>query len=390
MVITLLMASSAPTPLYSVYEQEWTFGPLTTTAVFGVYAVGVLVALLVVGRISDHVGRRPVLVTALVMQAASMVVLIEATGVSALFGARIVQGLATGAALGAIGAAMLDVDQARGTLLNSVAPPAGTALGALVSGLLVQFLPAPTTLIYAVLLGVFVLQVVGVWLMPETVTRAPGALRSMRPEVGVPRRLRGPVLTAAPVLLAVWALTGFYGSLSPVIIADLAGHRSFVLGGLGFFVLAGAGSVGVLLTWRLAAARAMTLGVVSLVIGVALTQVAIAAGSLTGFLLATAVAGVGFGGGFQGGLRIVVPLAEPHERAGVLSVVYMVSYSAFGVPAVLAGAALAGGDSLRSTSLEYAAAVIALALLALAGLALQGRRPDRPAHRSRAGSPEAA
>lgn len=394
--VTLLMASSAPTPLYSVYQQAWGFGPLTTTVVFGVYAVAVLVALLVVGRLSDHVGRRPVLVVALVLQAASMVVLIEATGVGALVVARVVQGLATGAALGAIGAALLDVDRGRGTLLNSAAPPVGTALGALVTGLLVRFLPAPTTLVYAALLVVFVVQALGVWWMRESVGRVPGsgrtALRSLRPEVAVPRRLRGPVLTAAPVLLAVWALAGFYGSLSPAIVTSLTGHRSFVLGGLGLFVLAGSGAVCVVLTRNNRAARVMTLGVVSLVVGVVLTQVAVTAGSLVGFFVGTAVAGIGFGAGFQGGLRIVVPLALPHERAGVLSVLYVVSYSAFGVPAVAAGALLAHGRSLRTTSLEYAVVVAVLALLALGGLLRQSRatrvaargRPARP------GCPETA
>ncbi|GGF41865.1 MFS transporter [Marmoricola endophyticus] len=389
--VSLLMASSAPTPLYSVYQQEWAFGPLTTTVVFGVYAVAVLVALLVVGRVSDHVGRRPVLAVALLMQAVSMVVLIDATGVGLLAGARVVQGLATGAALGSIGAALLDVDRARGTLLNSAAPAVGTALGALVAGLMVQFLPAPTTLVYAVLLAVFVLQLAGVAWMRESVGRVPGggraALRSLRPEIAVPRRLRGPVLTATPVLLAVWALAGFYGSLSPTIVTTLAGHRSFVLGGLGLFILAGSGAVTVVLTRDVGATRVMTLGIGALVAGVALTQVAVGADSLVGFFVGTAVAGVGFGAGFQGGLRTVVPLTRPHERAGVLSVLYVVSYSAFGVPAVAAGALLARGGGLRTTSVEYAAAVAVLALLALAGLVRRRRRAALPAA---AGCPEAA
>ncbi|KAJ1684451.1 hypothetical protein LUZ63_020206 [Rhynchospora breviuscula] len=397
--ISLLMASSAPTPLYSVYQQEWSFGPLTTTVVFGVYAVAVLAALLVVGRVSDHVGRRPVLVVALLMQAGSMVALIDATGVGVLAGARVVQGLATGAALGSIGAALLDVDRARGTLLNSAAPAVGTALGALVAGLLVQFLPAPTTLVYAVLLTVFVLQLVGVAWMRESVERVPGgaraALRSLRPEVAVPRRLRGPVLTAAPVLLAVWALAGFYGSLSPAIVTTLAGHRSFVLGGLGLFVLAGSGALTTVLTRDLPARRVMALGGLALFAGVLLTQVAVGTGSLVGFFASTAVAGVGFGAGFQGGLRTVVPLARPHERAGVLSVLYVVSYSAFGFPAVAAGALLASGGALHTTSVEYAVAVAALAVLALLGLARQARSAAARSAAARPGTcagtcPEAA
>src|SRR5664279_2870772 len=67
-VVTFLAGSSAPTPLYAVYQDEWGFTPITTTVVFGVYAVAVLVALLIAGSLSDHVGRRPVLIAAIAGQ----------------------------------------------------------------------------------------------------------------------------------------------------------------------------------------------------------------------------------------------------------------------------------------------------------------------------------
>jgi MFS family permease len=108
-VVSLLAASSAPTPLYAIYQQRWGFSPITVTVVFGVYAVAVLVSLLVLGRLSDHTGRRPVLLTALLGQAAAMVVFVTADGVDALLAARVMQGVSTGAALGALGAAMLDI-----------------------------------------------------------------------------------------------------------------------------------------------------------------------------------------------------------------------------------------------------------------------------------------
>src|ERR1700760_4353999 len=74
LIVSLLAASSAPTPLYAIYQQRWGFSPITTTIVFGVYALAVLASLLTLGRVSDYVGRRPVLLGALTVQAASMVV----------------------------------------------------------------------------------------------------------------------------------------------------------------------------------------------------------------------------------------------------------------------------------------------------------------------------
>ena len=127
-----------------------------------------------------------------------MVVYATAGGVGELMGARIIQGVATGAALGAIGAGMLDVDRERGALANALSPGLGTGSGALISALFVQFLPAPTHLIYFALIGVFAAQAIGVALLRETVTPVPVTRAVFVPEVRLPRAVRGPVLAAAP------------------------------------------------------------------------------------------------------------------------------------------------------------------------------------------------
>ena len=379
-IVSFLAGSSAPTPLYAVYQSEWGLRPITVTVVFGVYALAVLTALLTLGRLSDHIGRRPVLLAAIAVQAVSMVVFTTADGVPALLIARVIQGLSTGAAAGAIGAGMLDLDRAKGTLANAVAPGTGTATGALVSALVVQFLPAPTHLIYLALLVVFALQAAGIALMPETVTPKPGALATLVPDVKLPRAVRRPVLVATPVLFAVWALAGFYGSLGPSLVRQLAGSDSAVLGGLGLFVLAGV-AAGSVLVLRNAPARAVMLtGIVGLIVGVAATLAAIGTGSTVGFFAGTAVAGVGFGSGFQGGIRTVMPLAAAHERSGVLSLLYVVSYLGMGAPAVVAGFLVVHVGGLLDTARAYGIAVIVLA-----GLALLGLRRRRPA-----GDPEPA
>ncbi len=372
LVVSFLAAASVPTPLYAVYQREWGFSPITTTVVFGVYAVAVLSSLLVLGRVSDHVGRRPVLVAALVGEAASMVVFATAEGVAELLVARVVQGVATGVALATVGAGLLDLDRKRGTVANAVAPGVGTGSGALASGLVVQLLPAPTHLVYLAAIGVFALQAAGVLAMRETAPRHAGALASLVPDVRLPRSVRAAAVTVAPVLLAVWALAGFYGSLGPALVRELTGSTSSVLAGLGLFVLAGVAALSVFVLRNAAPTVLMSGGVAALVVGVALTLLAVDARSAVGFFLATAVAGVGFGSGFQGGIRTVLPLPRPHERAGVLSVLYMVSYLGLGGPAVVAGVLVVHGGGLLATTREYAAAVILAALLAAVGLA---RRP---------------
>src|SRR3984957_913474 len=280
LIVALLASSAAPTPLYAIYQARWHFTPITTTVVFGVYAMAVLVALLTVGKLSDHVGRRPVLLTALAAHAGSLVIFATATGVPALLSARVVQGLSTGAALGAIGAAMLDMDRELGTFANAVAPGLGSATGAIASALAVRFLPDPTHLIYLALIGVLALQAIAIAAMRETVSPAPGALASLRPEITLPRALRAPVLTAVPVLFAVWALAGLYGALGPALVHALTGSGDVVLGGLSLFVLAGSAVVATVAFRRAPARTMMMTGIGALIIGVALTVLAVSVGSV--------------------------------------------------------------------------------------------------------------
>lgn len=375
-VVSFLAGSSAPTPLYAVYQREWGFSPITTTVVFGIYALAVLAALLTFGSLSDHVGRRPVLLAGIGLQMITMLVLSFADGVPALLLARVVQGLATGAALGALGAGMLDLDRTRGTVANAVAPMTGTAVGGIASGLLVQYLPAPTHLVYLALLGVMALQGAGVLLMRETSATAPGALGSLRPRLGVPAAARRPLLVAVPVAVAVWALAGFYGSVGPAVVARVTGSSSAVLGGAALFVLAASGALTVLLLPAAAAPhRVMIFGSSALILGVATTLAGIQLSSASVFFAGAAVAGAGFGAGFQGAIRTVIPLAATHERAGLLSAVYVVSYLAMGLPAVIGGFLVVDGGGLLPTAREYGAAVMALAALALIGTLLtQGER----------------
>jgi MFS family permease len=377
--VSFLAGSSAPTPLYAVYQGKWGFSPITTTIVFGVYALAVLTALLTVGSLSDHVGRRPVLITAIAVQAATMIVFATADGVPALMLARVVQGLSTGAALGAVGAGLLDLDRRKGTIANAVAPITGTATGALGSAVLVQLLPAPTRLIYLVLFVIFLGQGVGVWFMAETsAPRAPrAALGSLRPQFGVPAIARRPLLVAAPALVAVWSLAGLYGSLGPTVVRLIVGSNSIVFGGLALFVLAASGALTVLVLHNAAARMMMFRGLLALLAGVGLTLLALIQSSTAEFFIGTAVAGVGFGAAFQGAIRTVIPLAAAHHRAGLLSTVYVISYLAMGLPAVIAGFLVVHGGGVLATAREYAVAVMVLVVTALAGLALSRPRAER-------------
>jgi len=363
--VSFLAGSSAPTPLYALYQARWGFSPITVTVIFGIYALSVLAALLFVGRLSDHLGRRPVLIAATVAQTASMVIFATASGLGGLLLARSIQGLATGAAVGAVGAGMIDLNKERGATANAIAPTFGTAAGGVLSGYLVQYLPAPTHLIYAVLGVIFVLQGIGVALMADTITPAPGALASLKPQIGLPRATRGPLLLALPVLMASWALGGFYACLGPMLVRGMLGVGSALLGGLALFVLAASAALAVFVLRRRDSRALMTFGASMLAAGVGVTVWSLPHHAIVVFFIGTCVAGVGFGTGFQGAVRSVLPFAAPHERGGVLSVVFIVSYLSMGVPAIAAGALVARHGNILGIGMEFGIAVLTLALAAV-------------------------
>ncbi|HEY0232500.1 MAG TPA: MFS transporter [Dokdonella sp.] len=369
--ISFLAGSSAPTPLYGTYQAAWGFSPIVVTVIFGIYAVAVLVALLFAGRLSDHLGRRPVLLATIAAQALTMLLFATAGSVTQLLVARVLQGLAAGAAVAAVGAGMLDLDRTRGTVANAVAPAFGTATGAILAGLMVQYLPAPTHLIYAFLGGVLILQGIGVALMDETISPQPGALASLKPRFRLPAATREPLLLAIPILVASWALAGFYGSLGPMLVRGMMGSNSPLLGGLALFALASSAGVSVLALQHRAPRAMMSLGAVALIAGVGISMASLPSHAIGMFFLGTVIAGAGFGAGFQGGVRTILPFAEPHERAGVLSLIFIVSYLAMGLPAVIAGVFVARHGDILATAQGFGTVVIALAALALVGSTLR-------------------
>src|SRR3984957_3066920 len=372
-LVTLLASSSAPTPLYATYQARWGFSPVTITVIFGVYAVAVLASLLVAGSLSGPVGRRPVLIVALGAQAMVMLLFALADGVDVLLAARVLQGLATGAALGAIGAGLVDLHPARGSVANAAGAMSGTASGALASALLVQLLPAPTKLVYLVLLVLFLLQAAGVWAIAETSPRVPGIRRALRPRIAVPTQVREALLIAAPSLIAVWALAGFYGSLGPSLAAQVGRSGSTILGGAALFALAASGALTVLFFHQTAPRRFALVGNSLVIVGVAIVLWSVTATSVAGFFLGTVIAGAGFGAGFQGGLRTIVSLAGPTERAGVISVAYIICYLAMGLPAILAGV-LVVHSTVTRTAQEFGITVMALAGITAVGTILSARR----------------
>ncbi|WP_250028987.1 MFS transporter [Paractinoplanes maris] len=372
--VTFSAASAAPSPLYVVYQHLWSFSATTLTAVFAVYVVGLIASLLILGALSDHIGRRPVLAAAIALEAVSLVLFLTAGDVGVLLTARLLQGIATGAAMTTLGAALVDLNPphapGRAGLINGLAPVAGLAVGALGTGVLVQYAPSPTHFVWALLLAGMVLAAAVVARIPETSARRPGAAASLAPRLGVPARLRGDLFALVPIIVASWAIGGLYLSLGPSVAAGVFGISSHLVGGLVVTLLCGTGALTSFLLRNVATKRVLliagsllTAGAVISVTGLELSSAVLAA-------IGTVISGVGFGASSLASFGTLAVLAAPHERGELFAVALVIAYVAFSVPAVIAGFA-ATSAGLHDTALVYG---LVVALLGAAALVAQRMR----------------
>ncbi|MFE0799357.1 MFS transporter [Streptomyces sp. NPDC058812] len=377
----LLAASSAPTPLYPLYQDQWGLSALAVTVVFSAYALALLLALLTTGALSDHLGRRPVLAGALLMAAASMVLLASADGAGSLTIARVLQGAATGAATSAAGAALLDLENprrpGRSALANSVTPVAGMATGVLVSTLLVRFAPAPTVTVYVLLAALFLAQAIEAAFTTETAHRHAGALRSLRPRVSVPPPARRTLLAAGAAVGTVWALGGFYSSLGPALVRLVAPDAPQATRGMVFFTLSATAALTVWALRRRPPRATAIGGCLSVLPAAALTLSGLHGAGLTAVYGGAVLAGIAFGAVSQGALRMLLASLDEWDRAATLAAYYILSYLSMSLPAVAAGAATQH-HGLGATSHAYAVTAALLALAALAALTASRRGAARP------------
>jgi predicted MFS family arabinose efflux permease len=377
-----LFASGVPSPLYGIYRELWGFSPLVLTLVYAIYAFGVLTTLILAGRLSDDVGRRPVLIVALGVLMASTLLFIFATSVVWLFAARAIQGLATGALLSAGGAALLELHPRRDpvgvSLANGVASAGGLGLGVLVSAGLVELLPAPRVLPFVVLLALFAIALIGAWRMPEPVAaRSRPRLTPQRPNV--PPAIRGPFLLAALGAISSWSIAGLFLSLGPQLTAELFHTTNHLVAGVGVFALSASAAVAQLAFGRTPPWAGAAGGSLALSAGMVLLVIAAAADSSALYVGGAVIGGGGFGVAFLGGLRALTAVIPIEHRAAVISAFYVVAYAALSLPAIAGGVVVSSLGVM--TTFEVFGSVVAALALVVAFQAWRTRPPTHAAHR---------
>lgn len=370
-LMTATFANNALSTIYVIYEGKFGFSSLSITAIFATYAVAVLVALLLVGRLSDDIGRRPLLVAGSILLILSTVLFLVATGTVFLFLGRAVMGLSTGTLTAAGAAALVDLepshDRQRASLQTTMGFLTGAAFGPLLFGVVAQYLPRPTSTPFYIELALQVLALIGVISLSEPATHVLKNMRWRIQRPSVPKEIRRHFVLAGFVVTIGWMVGGIYGSLSGSLDQQLLHVSSHAVAGLLLFVFAFIGG-GSQFLFRIRPSRTtMLVGVVAEVIGISIVEASLFSASAPLFLLGTIVTGVGNGLCFIGSLALVNSIAAVAQRAELVAAYNVVAYFALSLPVVGVGL-MADLFGLKTATLLFAFVIITISVVTVVTL----------------------
>ncbi len=365
-----MLGTTLPTPLYPLYEERLGFGGLSVTVIFATYAVGVLAALLVAGRLSDDIGRRPVLLGGMVLAAASSAVFLL-DDEPALFVGRLLSGLSAGAFTGVATTLIVELAppqrRAGAGMLAALVNMGGLGAGPLLAGALARFAPAPLFVPYAVHVALVVATAGGLVGLTDPVRRRPGPVRLAVQRLSVPAPVRPTFVAAATAGFAGFAVLGMFAAVSPLFVGEVLHVRDHLaVGAVAATMLAGS-TAGQLLTAALPERVSLVGGCIVLVLGALLVGAGVGVASLALLLAGAVVAGVGQGASFRAGLTAVTAPVPAAERSSVSSSYFLVLYVALSVPVIGFGAASAAFGTVP-TALGFTGVVAALAFGAFVAL----------------------
>ncbi|MEU0812179.1 MFS transporter [Streptomyces sp. NPDC005970] len=362
--MAVMAAAGAPSALLVVYQQRWHFPDSELTVAFAIYAFALLLALLVIGSLSDRIGRRPVLVAALALQAVAMAVFLFAPDIGVIIVARALQGFATGAATSALSAYIAEVAPAAqkkvAALVVSIASVAGLGIGVALTGVAIQFAAAPAAVVFGAALAIIVIAIVVTAASPETVGKRQGIGDALVSRIGVPSAARTAFARTAPGMIGIWMSAGLVLGLGASIVRQALHITSGAALGLVVAAQPLAAAVSALVLGPLMPPRRFMLaGYAAVLAGVSLEACSFAAGLASLIICGAIITGLGFGAVFSSTLGLLVPLTRAQERAKLFSAVYVVAYLAYGIPTIVAGF-LSDAIGLVPAAIIYAAATLAI------------------------------
>lgn len=365
----IYMASSAPIPLFAVYRQTLGLNHSDLSWAAAAYFVGAITALLMCARLSDFLGRRTVIFANLLLAVFGCLIFADLANSAMLLAGRFIQGLSCGLASSAVAAYVVDNAPKSPTWMGAVvtgaAPMIGLAAGSLASGALRQYGSGSLSLIFILSMAVLVVCALLLMICPETVLRRKGALHSLTPQIRIPAHIRPFLPAACAIFVGTWSIGGFYMPFSASMAAEqLHTDNTFVAATI-FACMMTPYLIGGPLAGRMKPVNAQRAGMTVFTLCIAGVIASLRAGSVPFFLLATIGAGAALGVAFTGSLRTMLGNIAPEDRAGVLSSVFLISYSGAALPNMIIGR-LAGDADLLGIAAGYGILIFLCCILTVA------------------------
>jgi len=375
-----MLGTTLPTPLYDLYRQRFGLSELTITVIFATYAAGVIASLFLFGRLSDQLGRRPLLLAGLALAALSAVTFLIADGLPLLIAGRVLSGLSAGIFTGTATATLVDLTpprrRARATFVATVANMGGLGCGPLLAGAVSQWAGSPLRLTFWVDLALLVPASIGIWAMPEPVVAR--SRPRLRPHaLRVPVQMRGTFARAALAGMAGFAVLGLFAAVAPAFLAADLGVTSRAAIGLVVFAVFAASTAGQAVLGLLRETAALPIGCLALIAGMGSLMLGLMFSALPLLVLGGVIAGFGQGLSFRAALAAVNASAPAEARGEVASSFFVAMYIAISLPVIGEGV-LAETTGLRAAGVTFAAVIAAAAAVVL-GLA---RRVPTPGART--------
>jgi predicted MFS family arabinose efflux permease len=371
-----MAGTTAPTPLYPLYGEEFGFTPFTVTVVFAVYALGVVLGLLVFGRLSDQVGRRPVLVAATLLSVVAAVVFLLAQSVAAMLVARVVSGfsaaLVTGAATASLTERLGQHSRIKPATLALFANMGGLACGTLIAGILADLAPSPLRTPWVVMLILAAIGTLGVLVNGESSAHRSGFSLQVQP-LHVPAEIRSDFLRSAMAAGAGFAVLGVLTAVTGLFLGTVLHESSHALTGLVVFIAFACTALGQLLVRTLKPATALPASCLGLIVAAGLIAAAMATSTMAPLLVGAAVNGLATGIAVGHGIGGITTRSAPQHRGASVSTFFAILYSMLAVPAIGVGV-LIRETSLRPAGETFSAVVAALSLGVLLSLVRTGRK----------------
>lgn len=362
----VMMGTTLPTPLYPLYEERFGFGSATTTILFAVYAGGVILSLVLLGRLSDALGRRPMLLAGVLLSLASAALFTIGAPEWLLYAGRVLSGLAAGifTATGTV-CVLENAPEGRERLAGSLATASnigGLGLGILMAGLVGQWAAAPLRTPYAVHAVLLVLAGLALLAVRERVAPAPSRASVRRPRV--PEESRGLFLASMTGAITGFAVCGVYSSVGPNFMGSALGIGPPAVIGVVVFLVFGSSAAAQIALRSRADRTLIVAGSVGLALAMGLLAAALLLASLPLLVASAVLGGVGQGLLFMTGMRAVTEATRPENRTEATTSYFIVGYLAISLPAIGTGE-LSEAIGLVPASLVFAAVVAAATLLGL-------------------------